>query len=149
MILATAAPAQNQSAEHDTPSPEEAAVASRLAEIQDAAEALDVEKVFSYVLDNDRGALIQDGKVFLTREAALESTRQGFSGLSDISYTFDQQRITILSPTVALAVGEGVTTATTSDGRVFRNRFAQSVVLLKSDGQWKVTHAHRSFPAAN
>lgn len=128
---------------------EEKAVARRLAEIQDAAQSLDPEKVFSFVMENDKGALVQDGQVLLTRGEALESTRQGFKGVRKISYRFDQQQITVLSPTVALAVGEGDSAVVTNDGRSFNVRFAQSVVLVKSDGQWKVFHAHRSFPPSN
>ena len=138
---------QHQSNHAGNPSADEKAIESRLAEIQDAAQRLDPDRVFSFVLENDKGALVEDGKVFLTRAAALKSTRQGFKGLRNISYRFDQQHITLLSPTVALAVGEGVSSATTNDGRDFSTRFAQSVVLMKSDGEWKVTHAHRSFPA--
>ena len=130
-------------------SADEKAVRSRLAEIQDAAERLDPDGVFRFVLENDKGALVQDGRILLTRDDALKSTKQGFKGLSRISYQFDHQHVTLLSPTIALVVGEGDSSATTNDGRTFDTRFAQSVVLMKSDGQWKVAHAHRSFPAAN
>jgi uncharacterized protein (TIGR02246 family) len=130
-----------------TDSPDkEKAVELRLAEIQDAAQNLDPDKLFSFVLENNNGAVVQDGQVLLTRDAALKSTRQGFKGLRKVSYRFDQQHITLLSPTVALAVGEGVSSAATEDGRDFSARFAQSVVLVESDGEWKVFHAHRSFP---
>ena len=128
---------------------EEQAVRSTLAQIQDAAQSLDAEKLFSYVLENDKGALIEDGKVLLTRGSALEATRQGLQGLREVSYRFDQQHVTLLSPTIALAVGEGVSTATTSTGRNLSVPFAQSVVLVKSGGVWKVAHAHRSIPPAN
>lgn len=127
---------------------EEQAVRAKLKQIQDAAQGLDAEKVFSYVLDTDKGSLVQDGKVLLTRQAALESTQQGMQGLGKIGYEFNQQHITLLSPTIALAVGEGVSSATTVDGRIFSTPFAQSVVLVKSAEGWMVAHAHRSFPDA-
>ena len=131
------------------PTDEEKAVEHRLAEIQDAAQSLDPDKLFSFVLENDKGALVQDGKVLLTRDEALESTRKGFKRLRKVSYRFDLQHITLLSPTVALAVGEGVSAAVTNNDRSFDVRFAQSVVLVKSAGEWKVFHAHRSFPPSN
>jgi ketosteroid isomerase-like protein len=124
------------------------AVLARLAEIQSAAQALDADKVFSFVLENDTGALAQNGKLFLTRGEALESTKQGFQGLQKVSYRFDQQHVTLLAPTVALATGEGLSSATTDDGRTFSTRFAQSVVFVLTNGEWKVFHAHRSFPRA-
>jgi ketosteroid isomerase-like protein len=128
-----------------TPNPEKA-VQARLDEIQRAAEALDAEKVFSFVLDNERGALVQNGKLFLTRKEALDSTREGFRGVEKVEYRFEQQQVTLLSPTVALATGEGVSSATATSGKNFSTRFAQSVVLLLTNGEWKVFHAHRSFP---
>ena len=124
------------------------AILARLAEIQTAAQALDPDKVFSFVLENDAGALAQNGRLFLTRQDALNSTRQGFRGLQKVEYHFDQQHVTLLSPTIALATGEGSASATTDDGRSFTNRFAQSVVLVLTNGEWKVFHAHRSSPRA-
>lgn len=122
----------------------EAAVLARMAEIQQAAEGLDVDKVFSYVADNDQGALIQNGRFFLTRQDALEVTKRGFEDLKKVAYQFDQQHVTMLSPSVALVTGEGTTTIETKDGQTRSRRFAQSVVLVLRDGQWKVLHAHRS-----
>jgi hypothetical protein len=102
----------------------------------------------SFVLENDTGELAQNGKLLLTRKEALESTRKGFRGLQKVDYRFDQQHVILLSPTVALAAGEGLSSATTDDGRTFTTRFAQSVVFVLTNGEWKVIHAHRSFPAA-
>lgn len=126
----------------------EKAVLARLAEIQNAAEALDVDKVFSFVLENDKGALVQNGRLFLTRKEALASTKQGFMALQKVSYQFNQQRVTLLSPTVALVVSDGSSSITTDDGRSITTPFVQSVVLVLSDGQWKVFHSHRSVPQA-
>jgi uncharacterized protein (TIGR02246 family) len=146
VLLGVATAAQGQSREDGVPKDFEQAVKARLAEIQDAAETLDAEKVFSFVLENNKGALVEDGKLHQTREAALQSTKRGFRHLSKISYQFEQQHITLLSPTVALVTGEGVSSATTVNGKTISSRFAQSVVLALTDGEWKVLHAHRSFP---
>jgi uncharacterized protein (TIGR02246 family) len=145
-VLASATVAQGQSWADPVPTDVKKAVEARLGEIQTAAQALDPDKVFSFVLENDKGALIQNGELLLTRKAALESTKQGFQGLKTVDYRFDQQHITLLSPKVALAVGEGVSSATTEGGRKISMRFAQSVILVLTDGQWQVLHAHRSFP---
>ena len=124
----------------------ETQVHKRLVEIQQAAEALDAEKLFGFVLENDQGALIQNGKLFLTRSETLESTRQGFERLQKVSYKMDQEHITLLSPTVGLAVAAGSSTATTRDGNTFTTPFLQSVVLVLTNGGWKVFHSHRSIP---
>jgi ketosteroid isomerase-like protein len=148
LIVAAAAvprdPAGNNSSTPDV----QKAVLARLAEIQDAAQSLDVDKVFSFVMENDKGALAQNGRLFLTRKEALESTKQGFQGIRKVSYRLDKQHITLLSPTVALAVGEGESSATLADGRTLDTHFVQSVVFVLTDGQWKVFHSHRSFPPA-
>ena len=148
-VIIVAATASRGQANKNATAPEiQKAVLARLAEIQNAAQALDSDKVFSFVLENDEGALAQNGKFFLTRKEALESTRQGFQRLQKVDYRFDQQHVTFLSPTIALATGEGSSSATTEDGRTFTTRFAQSVVLVLTNGEWKVFHAHRSFPPA-
>ena len=123
-------------------------ILNRLAQIQQAAEALDAEKVFSFVLENDQGALVQNGRLLLTRSEALASTKRGFDGLQKVSYKIDQQHISLLSPTIALAIAEGVSVATTRDGATFNTPFTQTVVFVLTNSEWKVFHAHRSFPTA-
>ena len=142
---------QTASVAAPTPAEAEKAILARLNEIQTAAQALDADKVFSSVMENNAGVIAQNGKVSLTRSNALESTRQGFEALQSagarVEYHFDQQHVTLLSPTIALAVGEGVTSVTMEDGRNTKTPFAQSVVLVLTNGDWKVFHAHRSFVA--
>jgi hypothetical protein len=53
--------------------------------------------VFTFVLENDQGALLQNGRLFLTRSSASESTRTGFQGLKKADYHFNQQHVTLLS----------------------------------------------------
>ncbi|MBA4388641.1 MAG: hypothetical protein C0404_11720 [Verrucomicrobia bacterium] len=146
VIIAAVAVSRGQSSKNATSVDAQKAVLARLAEIQSAAESLDPDKVFSFVLENDAGALAQNGKLFLTRKEALESTKQGFQRLQSVSYLLDEQHVTLLSPTVALVTGEGSSSATLDDGRVFTTRFAQSVVLVLTNGEWKVLHSHRSIP---
>jgi hypothetical protein len=135
------------------PAPAEAekAVLARLSEIQKSAQGLDADKVFQSVMENSAGVIAQNGKVFLTRAEALDSTRQSFDALQSagarIEYQFNQQHVTLLSPTIAVAVGDGSTSVTMGDGRVLKTPFAQSVVLVLTNCDWKVFHAHRSFVA--
>ena len=143
VVVSHGQPGKN-SASPDAPK----AVLARLGEIQNAAQALDPDKVFSFVLENDQGALVQNGKLFRTRSEALASTRQGFQGLQKVSYRFDEQQVALLSPTIALAVGAGESSMTLDDGKTLNTRFVQSVVLVLTNGEWKVFHAHRSFPPA-
>jgi len=100
----------------------------------------------SSVLENDKGAMVQNGQLFLTRKEALDITKQGFANLQKVAYKFDQQQVTLLSPTVALAVGEGASSVMTADGREVTRPFVQSVVLVLTNSEWKVFHSHRSVP---
>jgi hypothetical protein len=120
LITAIAGVALGQSSKRPVAGDAEKAVLARLAEIQNAAQALDPDKVFSYVLENDKGALAQNGTLFLTRQEALDSTRHGFQGLQKIEYKFDQQHVALLSPTIALAIGGGN--------------------LLRDDSRWQDVH---------
>ena len=144
------APAPN-SAANPAPAGAEKAIRARLDEVQSAAQALDADKVFSFVMENNAGAIAQNGRLSLTRSNALESTRRGFEALqaagARIEYHFDQQQVSLLSPTIALVTGEGVTSVTAEDGMVSKTSFAQSVVLVLTNGDWKIFHAHRSFVA--
>jgi ketosteroid isomerase-like protein len=137
---------RGQTAKRPDPSDVEKTVLARLNEIQNAAQGLDADKVFSFVLDNENGALAQNGRLFLTRKSALDSTKRGFRGLQKVEYEMSQQHVSLLSPTVALVVGEGSSSATTDDGRTLASPFVQSVVFVLTNGEWKVYHAHRSFP---
>jgi hypothetical protein len=59
---------------------------------------------------------------------------------------YTQKRITVIAPTMALWVGEGTSSATLQDGRQISAPFAESILFVKKEGQWKVFHAHRSVP---
>lgn len=146
VILAAVAFSQTQSSRNTNSPDVQRAVLTRLAEIQKAAEALDADKVFGFVMENDAGVLAQNGKLFLTRTEALESTKAGLQRLQKVSYRFDEQHVTVLAPTIALATGEGSSSATLEDGRTITTHFAQTVVFVLTKGEWKVFHSHRSFP---
>ena len=116
------------------------------AEITRAAESVDAEKLFSYVLDNDKGALIQGGKIVLTRQEAFDSYKKNSEGIKKVAYKIDRQYVTIISPDTALLVTEGSFEATTTEGNTFGSPFAQTVVFVLKDNKWKVLHSHTSSP---
>jgi uncharacterized protein (TIGR02246 family) len=111
-----------------------------------AADRLDAESFFSYILDTDKGAIIQNGKLFKTRAEALEAVKAGFRGFVKAERRYDQIHVTVISPDVALLTSSGTTTATLPDGRSLSSRFAVSLVFVLRDGQWKVLHGHYSMP---
>ena len=125
----------------------ETAILKVHAAMMKAAENLDAEALYDHVLDQCKGVIVQDGRIMVTHQEALDATKQGLQGLKDISYTYNQKHITIISPTIALWVADGTTSATIiEDEREISVAFAETIVFVQKDGQWKVLHAHRSIP---
>jgi ketosteroid isomerase-like protein len=116
-------------------------------EMVKAAENSDPEGLFSHVIDGCKGVIVQDGIITMTRQDALEATKQGLQGLKDISYKYNRKNITVISPTTAVWVADGTTSVTTvDDGRQLSFAFAETIIFTQKDGRWKVFHAHRSVP---
>lgn len=107
---------------------------------------LDVDKFFSYILEFNKGLIIQDGRLFKTRQEAYEAVKQGFEGISQLKRSYEQTYVTVISPEAALLTAQGTSTVTLSDGRVLSGPFAVSLVYVLRDGQWKVLHGHYSVP---
>ncbi|MCG3121531.1 MAG: hypothetical protein ALAOOOJD_04665 [bacterium] len=124
----------------------EQAIVDVQAKMQQAAQQGDVDGLYEHVLEMDKGVIIEDGLIRWTRQEALSVTKQGLQGLKDVSYVYSQKRITVISPALALWVGEGASSATLQDGRHISAPFAESILFMKNAGQWKVFHAHRSVP---
>ena len=129
----------------DTGSVEDAVLAVS-GEMTKAAEAVDADRLFSYLLDTDKGSIIQDGVFMATRQEALERVRGNLRGISKIQYTWKRQHVTVLSPEVAVLTAEGDSTATTTAGVTFSRPFAQTIVFVLRAGSWKAIHAHQSSP---
>ncbi len=124
----------------------EDAVLAVSAEMTKAGEAVDADRLFSYMLETDKGSVIQNGVVMATRQEALERVRANLRGISRIQYDWKRQYVTVLSPEVALLTAEGESTATTTSGDTFTRPFAQTVVFVLKEGHWKAIHAHQSSP---
>ncbi len=124
----------------------EKAVLETNAKMIQAAENLDAEGFFDWILDSVAGPVIQDGKLMLTRQEALEAVKRGFQGVAKAKYQLDRTYVRAISPEVALLTGEGTSTATLEDGRTFSAPFALSEVFVLREGKWKVLHAHQSVP---
>lgn len=131
--------------------PAEAAVVRAVletnAKMTQAANRLDVEAFFAYILDTDKGLIIQNGTVFKTRAEAMEAVKRGFMGIAKMDRRFDNPQVTVISPDTALLAAEGSVSATLTDGREMTSRFAVSVVFVRKAGEWKVLHGHYSMPA--
>jgi hypothetical protein len=124
----------------------ELAIRASLQEMRTAAENLDAEVLFSYVLEAGVPPVIENGEVAQTRSAAMQRTRRGFQGIKSIVYAYTRDSLLMLSATTALWIAEGTASATLDDGRELTVPFAETILLLEDVDQWKVLHAHRSVP---
>lgn len=111
-----------------------------------AGNNLDSEKFFSFILDSEKGPIIQNGRLFRSRAEALEIIKAGFRATAKIDRKYDHTYVTVLAPDAALLTGTGDYTATLSDGRTVTGPFAVSLFFVLRNGQWKVLHGHYSTP---
>lgn len=126
----------------------EDAVLAVSAEMTKAGEAADADRLFSYMLETDKGSVIQNGVFLATRQEALDQVRNNLRGITRIQYHWKRQYVTVLSPEVAVLTAEGESAATTTTGDTFSTPFAQTVVFVLKAGSWKALHAHQSVPRA-
>lgn len=124
----------------------EEAVLRTSAEMERAAAAVDAERLFGFMLDTDKGSVIQNGVFLATREEALERVKANLRRISKIEYRWKRQHVTALSADVALLTSDGESVATTTEGQAVTTPFTQTVVFVMREGQWKVIHAHQSSP---
>ncbi len=124
----------------------EKAVLEANAKMIQAAESMDADVFFDWILDTVKGPVIQDGRLLLTRQEALETVRRGFQGVAKSKYQLDRTYVWVISPEAALLTAEGTSTATLADGRTLSAPFALSEVFVLREGKWKVLHAHQSVP---
>ena len=111
-----------------------------------SAEALNIDGLFSHVIENDQGAVVINGELFLTRAASLERTRANFSGIARLKYRIAERHITMLATDSAVLVASGTSDVELADGRKFSNAFAHTLVFVERDGAWRVIHSHQSSP---
>lgn len=121
------------------------AVIKKHSEIVKHAENLDVDKFYEFIIDSGEGTIIQDG-IILGREEAMEVTKRGFEGIEKLKYEFSLKNVKVLSPEIAIFIGQGSTVVTNKTGQTFDTDFAVTSVFVLKDGEWKIIHGHHSIP---
>jgi hypothetical protein len=145
-LPASAGPASPQAATKTGATSIEAAVLAVHDAMTQAGEAGDVDRLFGYMLETDKGSVIQSGAMLATRQEALDQVRNNMRGISKVQYTWGRRLVTVLSPEIAVLAAEGSSTATTAAGDTFSSPIAETVVFVLKDGTWKAIHAHFSVP---
>ena len=123
----------------------EKAVLATHDKIIEAAQARDADKMFGFILEDDKCAIVQDGRL-MNRQEALERTRQGFSGAQSIRYDFRKRYVIVLSPQNAVLVGAGTVTVVAASGESITSEFANTTVFVLTEKDWKVICGHHSIP---
>ena len=126
----------------------EKAVLEVNAQMTAASEALDIDRLFSYMLPNERGSIILNGVLYATREDALAAVKANARGGASVRYFWKSLMVTVVSPTTALLVsqGESVVRPDRDPDHPVTTPFLQTVLFVLSDGKWRALHAHQSAP---
>ena len=123
----------------------EKAVLAANDQVTRAGEARDLDRLFSFIVDSDKGPIIQNGALSATTRDARARVEPSFRQPIKVAYRWKQQYVTVLSPAAALLVSEGETEVTSANG-TFTVPFVQTAVWVLRDGSWKILHAHQSSP---
>ena len=105
-----------------------------------AAEALDTEKMFQYILDSEE-TVIQNNDRIENRQQAMQSVSKSFEGVRKLRYHIEQRQVAVLSPTMAEMTVKGKSVIITDDNRVFTTPFSQTLRFVLTDGEWKIQYA--------
>ena len=97
----------------------EKAVLAANAQATQAAEARDLDALFRFMLDTDKGSIVQNGALSLTPQQAKARIAPGFRAPVKVVYRGKQQ---------------------------YTVPFVQTAVWVLRDGAWKILHAHQSSP---
>jgi ketosteroid isomerase-like protein len=111
-----------------------------------AGQARDADRLIGCMAENDKGSVVMNGVVYLTREDTRKSVAGNFRAVSSVEYRWKTRLVTVLSPDSALVVSEGESAVTTAQGSSFTAPFVQTAVWVRRGGEWKILHAHQSSP---
>jgi SnoaL-like domain len=117
------------------------------AEMNAAAESLDVERFFEWMLDEPGASVAQNGRLYRDRSEAKAAVAAGYGGVQSLARTFEKTLVTPISEDAAVLVAAGTSVVVLTDGRTFEGPFAVSVVFVRRGATWKVLQGHYSIPA--
>ena len=124
----------------------EKAVLAAHEQVTRAAEDRDIDRLFSFMAETNKGSIIQNGALFLSPQEAKERIAPGLRAPVKVAYKWKQQHATVLSPTTVLLVSEGETLITPEDRPPASVPLVQTTIWVQRDGVWKILHAHQSSP---
>ena len=110
-----------------------------------AAQA-DADRMFAPFSDAYNASFISVGVFFPSLDSYMSSFRDLLSRLQDQKFDVSETRVSVLAPTAAVLTMHGSFIATFKEGGAFESPFAVTFVCAKVGEDWKIVHAHQSFP---
>lgn len=114
-------------------------------EMVQGANNLNAEKFLAQILDCESMRIVQDGRLFKTKQEVADVIAGGFQSVDQLERKADHTSVTVISPTAAMVTSTGTSTVTVG-GQTFTTPFASSILFVLTDGQWKVLNGHYSVP---
>lgn len=111
-----------------------------------AGQERDADKLLDFMHENDKGSVVMNGNLMLTRDQVKSQVRENFRSVNQVEYRWKQRLVTVLSPETAIVVSQGESAVTTTQGASFVVPLVQTAVWTLKGGQWKILHAHQSSP---
>ena len=123
---------------------EQEQVKNTLIHIIDLSKNQEVDSVESYHLYGPKFTKFDDGEIIGRQDAAMaeKSERELFTSVSDFSYTLDDLKADVFDDmAITTFIMNGAFTMGDYSG-TFKSR--GTIVFVKVDGKWKITHEHFS-----
>ena len=109
--------------------------------------ALDYDRGMSFFLDEPETAWADDGQVYYTATVIDETFRPFFAGLQRQDLTPIDSRTIVLTSDVVYTIRHNTIVAVDTAGNAGPEiRFAETIVWVKRNGEWKVLLGHGSIP---
>lgn len=115
-------------------------------ELINGAEQVDVDRCFANFTDAYDSGFIDNGVFYPTLDSMIDVFRSGFSRLRSQEIEMSETRISVLAPNVAILTTHGSFTETDTSNNTSDSRFALTLAYAKVGEEWKIVHAHQSFP---
>lgn len=111
-----------------------------------AAEQVDADLAFASFTDEHNAGFINVGVFYPSLDSFVADFRDDFGRSQGQEIEVSETRVSVLASNAAVLATHGSFIATFKEGGTFESPFACTFVYAKVEEDWKVVHAHQSFP---
>jgi ketosteroid isomerase-like protein len=109
------------------------------------AGSLDFDRLATFVTDEPETGWVNDGQVLFTRAETDAAMRPFFASLQSQTATTTKSQTIVLAHDMAYTVRANVVTRVYTSGDEERDiQFAETILWVKRDGEWKILTGHGS-----